>query len=876
MQFDMKLFKHSISFYFFFIFFISCNQQTNDTKKSDTAAIGMKWELVNNFTEPVQSYTARIQLINKNEHLLTDKNWAIFFSIAPSPILPPDSPQPASLEHLNGDWYKLSPNAGFSLPTGDSINILYKATEGRIKETDQPLGIYIVFYDAAGKEERIAKIEDYTLIPFTRREQLLRGEADAEIPASAGKTYRENTSLSVLNTDQLLPIIPTPAHISITNGNFTLNGNTIHFTSSLKNEADILSSRFKAITGKDFIVSEGKSENNGIFLSVDPSAVKEQKAESYRLSINENGISITGSDAAGVFYGIQSLLALIPTEVYIDKNTSITIPYTTIDDSPRFAFRSLHLDVCRNFQEKETIFRVLDVMAQYKLNHFLLYTSEDEGWRVEIPGLPELTSVGAQREHVTGINTPALHPAYGSGPTAYDKGYHGSGFYTRADFIEILKYAKDRHIKVIPELNFPGHARAAIKSMEARYQRLMKEGKEAEANEYRLVDPEDKSVYLSAQMFKDNVVNVSRESTYRFFEKVVDEFAKMYEEAGLKMDVFHAGGDEVAEGAWTASPEALELLNKHPEIKDPKNLQTYFFRELMKRMEKRDIEVHGWEEVALIKDASGKYIPNPEFANKKVVPYIWNNLFDYPDLGYRLANAGYKVVLCNVSNFYFDLAYNNDPKEPGLYWAGFIDTKNAWAFAPFNMFNTTLKSSMGNELFWDTPNSKWQSLEPGARKNIFGIEAQLWSETIKGRDMLEYYMLPKLIGFAESAWSPERVWETQSNRQTRLNSMNTGWNQFANTIAQKEFPRLAHLNGGYAYRVPPAGVIVENGQAKANVALPGIRIHYTTDGSEPTQQSAIYNNPIPAIGTLKFKTFDVSGKAGRTVVQEGAQPQKLN
>ncbi|MCO5240113.1 MAG: carbohydate-binding domain-containing protein [Chitinophagaceae bacterium] len=873
----MKSFKHFFPLFLTLIIFISCRQQqSTEIKQDDIAAIGMKWELVSNFSEPVQTYTARIQLINKNEQALTDKNWAIFFSIAPSPVASPDSPQPATLEHLNGDWYKLSPNAGFSLPAGDSIDILYKATEGRIKETDQPLGIYIVFYDAGGKEERIARIEDYTLIPFTRREQLLRGTADLEAPASAAKTYQENASLSVLNPDQLLPIIPTPAHFSKANGHFTLDGNAIHYTSSLKNEAGILSAKLKEITGKDFAVSEGKAESKGIYLSVDPSAFKEQKAESYRLTINEEGIVITGIDAAGAFYGIQSLLALIPSQVYLDKSTAVHIPFVTIDDAPRFGFRSLHLDVCRNFQEKETIFRVLDVMAQYKLNHFLLYTSEDEGWRVEIPGLPELTEVGAQRKHVSSINVPALHPAYGSGPFAYDKNDHGSGYYTRKDFIEILKYAKDRHIKVIPELNFPGHARAAIKSMEARYQRLMKEGKEAEANEYRLIDPEDKSVYLSAQMFKDNVVNVSRESTYRFYEKVVDEFAKMYEEAGLKMDVFHAGGDEVAEGAWTQSPEALELLSKHPEIKDPKNLQAYFFGELLKRMEKRNLEIHGWEEVALIKDATGKYIPNPEFANKNVVSYIWNNLFDYPDLGYRLANAGYKVVLCNVSNFYFDLAYSNDPKEPGLYWAGFIDTRNAWTFAPYNMFNTTLKGSMGNELFWDSPSSKWESIKPEARKNIIGVEAQLWSETIKGRDMLEYYMLPKLIGFAESAWSPERKWETQSNRELRLKNINEGWNRFANTIAQKEFPRLAHTNNGYAYRVPPAGVIIEKGQAKANVALPGIRIHYTTDGTEPTQQSALYNGPVPATGTLQFKTFDAAGKAGRTVVQEGSPKQKLN
>src|SRR5690606_5494836 len=144
-------------------------------------------------------------------------------------------------------------------------------------------------------------------------------------------------------------------------------------------------------------------------------------------------------------------------------------------------------------------------------------------------------------------------------------GKHGSGYYTKEDFIEILKYAKARHLKIIPELNFPGHALAAIKSMEARYERLMKEGKEKEANEYRLIDPDDKSVYLSAQAYKNNVVDVSRESVYHFFEKVVDEFALMYKEAGLTMDTFHTGGDEVAEGAWTKSPMAQKLISEHAE-----------------------------------------------------------------------------------------------------------------------------------------------------------------------------------------------------------------------------------------------------------------------------------------------------------------------
>jgi hexosaminidase len=432
--------------------------------------------------------------------------------------------------------------------------------------------------------------------------------------------------------------------------------------------------------------------------------------------------------------------------------------------------------------------------------------------------------------------------------------------------VEILKYAAERHIKVIPELNFPGHARAAIKAMEARYQRLMKAGKEKEANEYRLIDPDDRSEYLSAQGYKDNVVSVARESTYRFYEKVVDEMAKMYQQAGLTMDVIHAGGDEVPEGAWTRSPMAARLLKENPTIGDPHNLQAYFFRKLLKRLNKRNLTVHGWEEVALLKTSEGHYQPNPAFAGKDVVPYIWNNLFDNKDLGYRLANMGYPVILCNVSNFYFDLAYSNDPQEPGLYWAGFVDTRDNWTFAPYNMFSTTLESNMGKPLDIRTDFAGMEPLRPDARKNIIGVEAQLWSETVKGRTMMEYYMLPKLIGFAESAWASERTWEMMSPSGKRSRLMDEEWNRFANTIAVREFPRLARLKGGYTYRIPMPGAILANGQLRANTAFPGLLIRYTTNGEEPSAHSPVYTSPVAVSGVVKLRSFDSAGRASRTTV----------
>lgn len=842
------------------VFVLSC-QETSSTKIIDSK-LAVSWELLTNFTDVENGFEARFTLKNNSSETLVDTGWALFFNMAPRPIIPHKNQQPAKIQHINGDWYKLTPNNGFKLKPNETIEIRYMGTEGVIKETDAPLGLYMVFYNTQGKETGIAQISDYTIRPFTRREQMLRSKDDLEPIITPQLRYQQNLTARLLPSDQLLPILPSPVKLKKQPGTLALSNTLpIYYSTGLETEARILSQKLQAITGTSFTLQPGKPAGKGISLTTGPVAVNGVTHEAYHLDINANGIHITGGDAAGVFYGVQSLLALIPAQTYLTPTASVPLSFLQIEDAPRFAFRGLHMDVSRNFQTKETILRFLDLLAFYKVNHFLFYTTEDEGWRLEIDGLPELTEIGAKREHTYGKEAPVLHPAYGSGPIAYQEGRYGSGYYTKADFIEILKYAKERHIKVIPELNLPGHARAAIKAMEARYQRLMKEGKPAEANEYRLIDPNDKSVYLSAQGYRDNVVCVTQESTYRFYEKVVDEIARMYQEAGLPMDVMHAGGDEVPDGAWTKSPMAARVLKANPTIGDPKNLQAYFFRNLVKRLQKRKLTVHGWEEVALLKGADGSYKANPEFAGGSVVPYIWNNLFDF-DLGYRLANAGYPVVLCNVSNFYFDLAYNNDPKEPGLYWAGFVDTKQNWTFAPYDMFKTTFKTAMGKPL--DKEFIGKERLKPEARKNILGIEAQIWSETIKGRDMIEYYALPKLLGFAESAWAPTRPWETMDNKQAREKLMTEGWNVFANTLSQKELPRLSRINSGYNYRLPLPGAVIENGILKANVEYPGLTIRYTTDGSEPTAQSTAYTGPVKVSGTVKLRSFDAANRPSRT------------
>jgi len=872
-----------------FLTIIAMLYQSGCTNKPSYPQIDVRWTHITNFTDKPDVFLSKFTLYHRNGTSLNDNNWTLFFNIAPRPMVPTPNPQKAKVKHINGDWYKLEPEDGFSLSEGDSIEIIYSGTEAVIKETDRPLGLYFVFYDDDGNEEKISKVANYTFTPFTTPEQINRSKDDLDPIPTPEYLYHANKKLSLLPSKKLNSIVPTPMDIVEVPGTLVVDNEfTINYDQDLENEAQYLKDKLSKDLGLNLPMIQTDPGQKTIVLKLGKIADVNNSKEAYSLRIYDSGIEITGSDPAGVFYGIQSLRALIPLEAFQKKGSPISLEFKKITDAPRLGFRSLHLDVGRNFQSKETILRLLDIMSFYKLNHFLFYITEDEGWRLEIAQLPELTEIGAVRQHTTSFKNSVLHPAYGSGPFANDPDHHGSGYYTRKDFIEIIQYAQKRHIQVIPEVNFPGHARAAIKAMENRYERLMEAGKEEEANEFRLVDPDDESVYLSAQAYKDNVVCVVRESAYHFYETVVEEILSMYQEAGVPISKFHIGGDEVPSGAWTGSPLVAEFMTEHPEIPNHHALHAYFVKTMTNRLADKGLEWHGWEEVALKKMEDHSYQPNTEFVGKNIVPYIWNNLFDYPDIGYKLANVGYPVVLCNVSNFYFDLAYNKDPKEPGLYWAGFIDERDAWTFAPFNMYKTTLKTSTGQDIHilrtekrgsktvdiaqitpGDVPPFELERLQPEAYKNIIGIEAQIWSETIKGRDMLEYYYLPKLIGFAESAWTSGRNWEYMDDEEKRIATLDKEWNAFANQLSYKELPRLSYMNEGYNYRLPTPGAIIKDGYLHANVEYPGLKVYYTLDKGAGEQEtvSVLYENPvkIPEGVTVKLKCVDRSGKESRTI-----------
>lgn len=834
----------------------------------------ISWELVTNMHKGEDRFSAYLELSNQSYHVLPASGWTIYFNQVEG-IIDTGSVSPqVSLQQVAGAFYKINPTAAFEpLAMGQSLRIDYEGSIWVIKESGAPCGFYIVFENNDGSEQRPELINNVELLPFKRPEQLKRTAKDQVPIWTPAWQYEQNASFRKLPPNQFSAIIPTPQKINSGKGLLQLDHNfVIRFHGELGKEAFFLQEQLKLILGMSLPFGPTENEDRkSIVITLDDISVKglpeKARDEAYFLTVSQNqGIKIIAGHKAGVFYGIQSLLALLPIASLEKKQKSIEIAETTILDYPRYPYRGLHLDVARNFHEKETVLKLLDLMATYKLNKFHFHLTDDEGWRLEIPEIPELTKIGAFRGH-THTEEDHLYPAYGSGPFPNPKTSHGSGFYSKSEFIEILRYAYHRHIEVIPEFDFPGHARAAIKAMAARYNKLMAKGDEDGALQYLLHDPKDQSVYKSVQHYTDNVICVGQESTYQFLEQIVQSTVSMYQEAGVPLQAIHIGGDEVPEGVWQQSPVCKNLINDAATLKSNADLSAYFLKRINEILEKHQLLTAGWEEIALQKIDQG-YEPNLDFADKNFRPYVWNNLWGFQDLSNRLANAGYPVVLCHVTNLYFDLAYNKDPREPGLHWGGFVDTRKAFEFSPGDIFKSSKVDHLGNPYNLSELYEKLESLTPTGRENILGIQGQLWSETIKSQEMLETAVLPRLLGLAERAWSEEPAWEQMEDQISREKTLDEAWNVFVNQLGQSAIPKLDYLSGGFHYRIPPPGAVKKEGRLWANVSFPGLHIHYTTDGSEPSRNSIYYQGPIKVEGEVKLKAFNDLGRGSRTVVLE--------
>lgn len=779
----------------------------------------VEFGVVSNFADKTQ---AQITIDNQSAVALPAGagDWKVYFHSVRK--LDTTEVEGLTLRHIQGDLHELAPSAAFKgLAAGARVTIPYRASAHLVSYSDFMPRAFIA--QPGLQPEVFANTDTEQLAdfvaPFATREQQLRSATDLYPIATAETRFQENRAVNeaAAKVEPGPKIIPTPAEVSYRRGTTNLDSRwQIHFAGRLASEAGYLAEQLKAqgLTLEslaDHLPASGKV----IELRVDKSI---GDSEAYRLSIAADKITLVGADNAGAFYGIQSLLSLMPAEAA----SSYSLPQLSVNDAPRYSWRGMHYDMGRNFHGKEYTLRLIEQMARYKLNKLHLHLTEDEGWRIEIPGLPELTDVGATRCFDPSEQR-CLLTQLGTGP---HKTGSGNGYYSVADFIEIVKFASARHIEVIPEIDMPGHARAAVKAMEARYNKLMKAGRKAEAEQYLLSDPQDKSVYMTVQNYTDNSINVCLPSTYAFADKVIYELQQMYRKAGTRLATFHMGGDEVGAGSWTASPACDALFARgEPGVAGVADLKPYFVSKLADITNTRGLALAGWED-GLMYDANNTF-NRKQFANEQVLANAWDNIWEWgvADRAYRLANAGYGVILSLGTHLYFDHPHEANAEERGYYWATrYSSTQKVFNLMPDNLYANADQTRMG------APIANLEALVgralPALEKpeNLRGIQGQVWSETIRTGEQLEQMIYPRLMSLAERAWH-KSSWEGEV---PNVDARAADWAQFALQLSQKELPKLARQGGDFY--LPPPGATIEKGKLLANSSLPGLAIEVSVDG----------------------------------------------
>jgi len=513
-------------------------------------------------------------------------------------------------------------------------------------------------------------------------------------------SFFSGISLLVLSQTASINIIPIPASVTAKTGSFQLTDKSVILLASTDADANrvahFLADALNTPTGYKIPVSKSGS-GGAIKLVLLSSQDKSLGNEGYKLSVTTNEVTVSANKAAGLFYGAQSILQLLPKEIEsktVAKDVSWTMPAVEITDYPRFGWRGLMFDVTRHFFTKQEVKSFIDDMVKYKFNMLHLTLSNDEGWRVEIKALPKLTSVGAWNVKKVGT--------FGSfTPPADDEPRDYGGFYTQDDIKELVQYAKDRFVNILPEIDVPGHSLAAVAS----YPELScTQG----ADKYKVRSGEnfmDWSHGAPPIALIDNTLCPANDKVYDFLDKVFTEVAALF-----PFEYIHVGGDECPKNFWEKS-DAIKALMQKEKLKTQEEVQSYFEKRVEKIVESKGKKVIGWDEIL-----EGGLAPNAAVMS-------WRGIKG----GIEAAKMGHEVVMSPTTYAYLDYMQGDAIIEPPVYAT--LRLQKSYEFEPVP----------------DGVDAKY----------IKGGQANLWTEQVYNMRHVQYMLWPRAFATAESVWSPK-------------------------------------------------------------------------------------------------------------------------
>lgn len=490
--------------------------------------------------------------------------------------------------------------------------------------------------------------------------------------------YIEKTKVSQVKTAEL-SLIPIPAQLTRLDDTFTFSSLSIASTELALDAVTWFVQELESRINIEPTLSSQASAN--ILLKTN----KFIENEAYQLTITSELITIESSTHNGFIYAGASLLQLLQQSIGLN-----TLPCLEIRDKPSYRYRGMMLDCARHLHSIDKIKQILNQLAYYKFNTFHWHLTDDEGWRIEIDSFPQLTQIGAWRGP-----DETIQPQFSFATECY------GGFYTKQQIKEIIEYANLRGINVIPEIDIPGHCRAAILSLP-----------------HLLIEDEDKSDYRSIQHYTDNVLNPGLKGTYDFIDAVIDEVCQLF-----PCKYIHIGADEVPTGVWQNSPACQQLLDQEGYTEYPQ-LQGHLLRHVEKRLQKSGKRMLGWEEAQ-----------HGDKVSDETIIYAWQN----EAAAIKCAKKGFDVVLQPGQYTYLDMAQDFTPEESGVHWANVLPLEKVYRYQPLA------------ELAQNSP----------IRKKVLGIQCALWSELITTDKQLDYMIYPRLLAVAETAWSPtkNRIWK---------------------------------------------------------------------------------------------------------------------